>query len=202
MKITKKLTIYLISLLSIPLCFYLIFNLCYFDFLPTYTIEEDYTNTPCAICSHNKTDAPLLINTLTGEVRELRLYDYDLHDSKKISSKTEYGTMHMGGWSGGSFAAFPDNHYLHLNIQRKSLYKYDSDAAKLFLCSDCLELIENLDPKTNYIISDHFEAGSKFYAIEDICNFTIRHYSFEVIEKTRDFYSLKMKSSYFVDEKE
>jgi len=208
MKKFKKISLYVLGFVLIfiigNLLGIFLRNFFYFSFLPTYTIPEEIEKPyDCPICSHLETNPPILINTATGESRELRLYDYDIYNPKGISPKTEYGTMHLGGWSGGSFAAFPDNHYIHLSIQRKSLYKYNSDAAKLFICSDCLELIENLNPKTNYIFADCYDRNNlKIYALENILETTIRHYSFELYDKTDNLYSVEMKSSYFTGGKE
>ena len=208
MKKIKKITLYLLFFVFI----FVLGNLLgiflrktfYFSFLPTYETPENIeTVADCPLCSHFETDPPVIIDTNTGESRELRLYDYNIGNTKEISPKTHYGTMHMGGWLGGSFAAFPDNHYIHLSIQRDSLYKFSKETASIFFCSDCLTLIEELNPKTNYIFADCYDKENiKVYTLENILNTTIRHYSFKLYDKTEYLYSVEMHSSYFSDRKE
>ena len=89
MKKFKKISLYVLAFVLI----FIIGNLLgiflrkvfYFDFLPAYTIPEEIKEVyDCPICSHLETNPPILINTATGESRELRLYDYDIYNPKGI----------------------------------------------------------------------------------------------------------------------
>lgn len=176
-----------------------IFQLRYFSNLPVYELPADaQKKETCALCPHIETNPPVLVDLNTGEVVELKLYDRSIRAENQISPKRHYGTMHMGGWSGGSYAAFPDNACAHISIRKKSLFQYSPEAARLYFCENCLAEIEAQNPTSNYIFADCYnEDCLRFYHLKGIEKVSIRHYSVEINQMDRYLYCLTMNSSYF-----
>ena len=178
-----------------------IYQLRYFSSLPEYEIPADVKKASyCPLCEKVPTNGPLVVNTNTGTVAEIQIFDTELHDRLTISDKRDYGIMRMGGSGYCTVYAFPDNCFADVSISRKYLYKYNRDAAELYFCEKCVENFDLLEPECNYIVVDGYDRENlQYFNLRDIekTALTIRHYVFEFEEKNEYRYDFKVTSSYF-----
>lgn len=173
----------------------------YFAALPEYEIPTDTKSMPyCPLCEKVPTNGPLMVNTNTGAVGEIQIFDTELRDRLTVSEKRDYGVMCSGGAGGVHVYAFPDNCFADVSIQRQYLYKYSRTAAEQFFCDECLANFELVHPASNFIVVDGYDKENlQFFCLQDIekTDLRIRHYSFEFDEKNEHRFDFKVVSNYF-----
>ena len=178
-----------------------IYQLRYFSSLPEYAPPTAVkSNQYCPLCEKVPTNGPLMVDTNSGRVGEIQIFDTELQNRLKISEKRDYGCMRMGGSGYCTVYTFPDNCYADVSIQRDNLSKYSKDAAELYYCEKCVENFDLLDPDCNYVVVDGYDRENlQYFNLRDIekVGLTIRHYTFEFKEKNEYRFAFRVVSNYF-----
>lgn len=183
-----------------------IYEARYFKSLEKFEFVVLEENPVCPIHEAAPSNAPIVVNLNEGNAAPLKLYDTYPTYTLQIREKDEYGVMWMVGGDGWNGFAFPDNHYIDFSIKRDKMFQYSGEAARLFFCQDCMKMIYDLDPKSNFIIVDGYDKDNiKFYDLaemDDEDGLDVRHYHFTLDEKGTANCSITMTSSYFDGGKE
>lgn len=157
----------------------------------------------CRLCGFFPIEAPCLFNTSTGEVSTLSIYPTDPSNDLAIKEpdRDVYGYAHMTGNKIFTSFSMPDDDKSYITFNVDQFGTYEPTITKEYVCQDCLNKINHLNPHSNLVIADTLFSRESIIYVYDILpktTLSIRHYTiiFEQVDNYNRIHTT-VTSSYF-----
>ena len=141
----------------------------------------------CQLCGSPAYEAPCLFNTENGKCYELRIYPpahgKDPSVISKPSDDSTYGYVSVLAGSAYYGIAIPDENEANISFYTEKLTAYDPNKVKNFVCQECLNKLNKLNPHSYLVFVDLIHTTSNSIPMLDILpntEFDIRHYHIEM----------------------